>query len=292
VIPWRPFLVVAGISTGATTAIAALSASKGWTVHSPAWGVLGMLAMWAPALGRFVAQRTVDRDFSATLPLRRWGATGAQVWLWPLVLPLAVYGAAYTIAWTVGLAHWSPGGGRWTTGAQIVLNLVVNLAILAVFGTFTALGEEFGWRGYLQPRLDAAGVRHSVLLVSLAWTAFHAPIIIGMGYVGTGSLLRSLATSAALDLALAFIWAYESYRARSLWPAVFFHSFHNAISQWLFPKFFRGGDNELWLGEGGHLPLAGYVVAGVALYLWMRRRGRPWRELARRKSFQSSLVSG
>ena len=280
-IPWRPLLVVAGVSAGATTAIAALSASKGWTVQSPAWGALAVVAMWAPALGRFVAQRTVDRDFRATLPLHRWGATGAQVVLWPVVLPLAVYGAAYTIAWNVGLAQWSPGGGRWTTSSQIVLNLIVNLAILGVYGSFTALGEEIAWRGYLQPRLDAAGVRNSVLLVSLAWTAFHTPVIVGMGYVDTGSLWRSIGVSAALDLALAFIWAHESYRARSLWPAVFFHSFHNTISQWLFPKFFMGGDNELWLGEGGHLPLAGYIVVGIALYLWMGRRGRSWHELAR-----------
>jgi hypothetical protein len=103
VIPWQPFLVVAGISAAATTAIAALSASKGWTVHSPAWGALAVVAMWAPALGRFVAQRTVDRDFRATLPLHRWGATGAQVVLWPVVLPLAVYGAAYAIAGTSAL---------------------------------------------------------------------------------------------------------------------------------------------------------------------------------------------
>jgi hypothetical protein len=82
-----------------------------------------------------------------------------------------------------------------------------------------------------------------------------------------------------LELSLAFIWAHESYRARSLWPAVFFHSFHNTISQWLFPKFFAGGDNELWLGEGGRLPLAGYIIVGVALYLWMRLRGSSWQEL-------------
>jgi CAAX protease family protein len=280
VIPWRPFLVVAGVSVGTTTAVAALTASKGWTVHSPAWGALALVAMWAPALGRFVAQRTVDRDFDATLPLDRWGATGWQVVLWPLVLPLAVYGAAYAIAWNFSLAQWNPGGGRWTTGSQIALNVVVNLVILGVFGTVTALGEEIGWRGYLQPRLDAAGVRSSVVLVSLAWTAFHTPIIVGAGYVDTGSLWKSIAISAALDLSLAFIWAHETYRARSLWPAVFFHSFHNTISQWLFPKFFAGGDNELWLGEGGRLPLAGYIVVGVALYLWMWRRGRSWQALA------------
>ena len=48
--PWRPLLVVAGISTGVTTAIAVLSAATGWTVHSPAWALLAPLAMWGPAL--------------------------------------------------------------------------------------------------------------------------------------------------------------------------------------------------------------------------------------------------
>ena len=280
-IPWRPLLVFLSASVGTTAAIAVLSASTGWSVHSPAWAVLAPIAMWAPALGRFAARRTVDRDFSSTLPLARWGATGEQVIIWPLAVPLAVYGAAYATAWSVGLAHWSPGGGTWTTGPQIAVNLVVNLSILGMFGTFTALGEEIGWRGYLQPRLDAAGVPWSVAIVWLCQLAYHAPLMAGAGYANAGDLLTSLALFAAGDLPLAFIWAHESYRARSVWPAVFFHSFHNTISQWLFPKFFAGGDNELWLGEGGLLPVAGYVVLGAALFLWMRRRGRSWQVLAR-----------
>ena len=277
--PWRPLLIVAGISTGTTTAIAMLSALTGWTVHSPAWAALAPVAMWAPALGRWVAQRTVDRDFTSPLPLR---FSGAGLLLWPLIVPLAVYGAAYGAAWVAGLAYWSPGGGRWTTGTQIVLNLLVNLSVLGVFGTFTALGEELGWRGYLQPRLDAAGVRHSVAVVGLAWAAFHTPLIVGAGYVSSGGVVTSIALSLALDLPLAFLWAYGSYRAASLWPAVFFHSFHNTISQWLFPKFFAGGENEFWLGEGGLLPLSGYVVASVTVYVWMRMRGQSWQALARR----------
>ena len=140
----------------------------------------------------------------------------------------------------------------------------------------TALGEEIGWRGYLQPRLNAAGVRNSIVPVALIWTAFHTPVIVGASYVQTDSLWRSIGISAALDLSLAFIWAHECYRARSLWPAVFFHSFHNTISQWLFPKFFVGAESELWLGEGGRLPLAGYILVGVALYLWMWLRGVSW----------------
>jgi hypothetical protein len=100
--------------------------------------------MWAPALGRFLACRTVDRNFTSTLSLSRWGETGARLVVLPLVVPLVVYGIAYFVAWMAGMAHWSPGGGRWTTGTQIALNLVVNLTLLGVFGTATALGEELG----------------------------------------------------------------------------------------------------------------------------------------------------
>ena len=279
---WRALLVLVAISTAATTSIAILTTYTGWTVHSPAWAALAPLAMWAPALGRFVAQRTVDRDFTSTLPLRRSEVGWARVVLWPLAVPLAVYGAAYGTASVVGLAHWNPGGGRWTSGAQVAVNLVVNLSILGVFGTVTALGEELGWRGYLQPRLDAAGVRNSVAVVGLAWAAFHTPLIIGAGYVDSGRLWRSIGLSLALDVPLAFLWAYGTYRSGSLWPAVFFHSFHNTISQWLFPKFFAGGENERWLGEGGVLPLCGYVLVAAALYVWMRLHGRSWGALARK----------
>jgi membrane protease YdiL (CAAX protease family) len=277
--PWRALLVFVGIAVGVTTAIAALSASMGWTVGSPAWGLLAPIAMWAPALGRFTACRTVDRGFTSTLSLR--GGATAQMVLWPLAVPLAVYGSAYAIAWSAGLAHWSPGGGNWTTGSKIAMNLLVNLSILGVIGTFTAMGEEIGWRGYLQPRLDAAGVAGSVVVVWLCQLAYHAPLMAGAGYADAGGLFTSLVLFAVGDLPVTFLFAWGSYRARSLWPAVFFHSFHNTISQWLFPKFFAGGENGLLLGEGGLLPLTGYAVVAAAVFFWMRWRGPSWQALVR-----------
>ncbi len=278
----RALILFFCISTGTTTAIAVLTAWMGWTVNSPAWSVLVPVAMWAPALGAFVASRAEHPHFTTTMPLRRWGITGTQVVLVPLAMPLVVYGVAYAVAVDAGFAHWSPGGGRWTTGSQIGANLVINLTILGVFGTFTAMGEEIGWRGYLQPRLDAAGVRSSVVIVWLFQVAYHAPLMAGAGYAEIGGLGTSLAIFAIGDLPVSFIMARESYRARSLWPAVFFHSFHNTISQWLYPRFFSVSEDQPWLrGEAGLLPMAGYVILGTAMYLWMRSRGETWQSLAR-----------
>jgi len=277
---WRPVVVFSSIAVGTTIVIAALTWKMGWTVNSPAWGWLVPFAMWAPALGRLVSRRTVDRAFTSTLPLRRWGRTGAAVILRPLAFPLLVYGAAYLIAWSAGLARWNPGEGKWTTGSQIAANVVLNLVLLGIIGTFTAMGEEIGWRGYLQPHLDAAGVRWSLAILWLVQLAYHAPLMIGAGYVDVGGLSTSLLLFAIGDLPMTFLMAHEAYRARSLWPAVFFHSFHNTISQWLFPKFFTTGTDQIWLrGEDGVLPMLGYVALGAAIYIWMRRR-TTWQSLA------------
>ena len=84
--------------------------------------------------------------------------------------------------------------------------------------------------------------------------------------------------------------ARESYRARSLWPAVFFHSFHNTISQWLFPKFYTVSDDQPWLrGEMGLLPMIGYIVLGASMYAWMRLRGQSWASLSREALTPRSL---
>jgi len=286
----RALLIYFCISTGTTSAIALITARMGWTVTSPAWSLLVPIAMWAPALAAYIARRVEHPAFMTKMPLRHWGITGAQVILVPLALPLAVYGVAYAIALSAGFAHWNPGDGKWTTGSQIAANLVINLAILGVFSTLTAMGEEIGWRGYLQPRLDAAGIRSSVIIVWLFQVAYHAPLMAGAGYALVGGFWPSVLLFAIGDLPISFILARESYRARSLWPAVFLHSFHNTLSQWLYPKLFSVTDDQPWLrGEAGILPMAGYIVLGLAMYLWMRSRGQTWQTFSREALAARSL---
>jgi hypothetical protein len=103
--PWTALSIFSGIAVGTTVAVAIVCSAMGWTIMSPAWSLLVPVAMWAPAAGRHAARRFADRDFRATLPLGRWGTTGAQVVLRPLFIPLAIYGVAYVSAWYSGLAH-------------------------------------------------------------------------------------------------------------------------------------------------------------------------------------------
>ena len=91
----------------------------------------------------------------------------------PLVVAVLVYGGAYLIAWLAGWVSLQP---AWPSG-DIALNLAVNIPLLVVIMGLGSIGEELGWRGYLQPRLDEAGIRYSVVWVGLMWFLFHLPIM-------------------------------------------------------------------------------------------------------------------
>jgi hypothetical protein len=62
--------------------------------------------------------------------------------------------------------------------------------------------------------------------------------------------------------------------------AVFFHTFHNAVSQVLVPKALGEG-NPLLLGESGVFPVTGYLIAGLVVFLILRSRGQTWGMFAR-----------
>lgn len=98
--------------------------------------------------------------------------------------------------------------------------------------TFAAF-EEFGWRGYLEPRLAALGVpalrRH--LAVGVLWAVWHVPYIVafGDGYT-TLPLVVQIPMFTVAVLAMAVIWGVARDRTGSVWPAVLGHGMANAVA--------------------------------------------------------------
>ena len=136
-----------------------------------------LAAMWMPALARFVATRTVDRGWQSPLPWRRWGRPGLAIVIVPLVTVTVIYIGAYGLATLAGVPRSDP---AWARG-RVAANVLVNLPILSIIGGVGALGEELGWRGYLQPRLDQLNVRYSLLWMIALETLFHLPLIVLAG---------------------------------------------------------------------------------------------------------------
>jgi membrane protease YdiL (CAAX protease family) len=57
--------------------------------------------------------------------------------------------------------------------------LAQSLTVGVLVTTVPTFGEEFGWTGYLLPRLLPLGRWRAALLYGVAWGLWHAPVIVG-----------------------------------------------------------------------------------------------------------------
>ena len=266
------FVVVA--LTGVTAVAVSLHAFD-LSVGEPRAGALIMAAMWMPAVGRLAATKTVDHGWRPPFPLRQWGRPRPAVVVIPLAIVSAVYLGAYGVASLVGIPRERP---VWQ-GVAIVVNIAVNLPLLAAIDVVGGLGEEIGWRGYLQPRLDQLRVSGSLFWVIALESLFHLPLIVLAGYLGDRTWAMSVALFVGLKLGATPVWTWATYRCRTIWIAAWFHAFHNAVSQVLVPKALGVGDPRI-LGESGVLPIAFYLLAAATILVMLGSRRERWGDFA------------
>lgn len=107
-------------------------------------------------------------------------------------------------------------------------------SILQVFGITLgpmlalSVGEEFGWRGYLEPTLWSINRRVVInhIFVGVIWGLWHFPILIfaPASDIGAGQLIMVVVGC----VALAIIYGQMRLRSGSVWPCVVLHAVSNA----------------------------------------------------------------
>ena len=133
------------------------------------------LGMYAPALAAVVM-----RVFIGNEGLRR--ALGPlpslKIGLAAVLLPLAFVLILIAIVTMINVGEPTPGKPM---GSLLAILTFVGVPI----GTMLAFGEEFGWRGYLLPKLLPLGEVKAALIVGLIWGPWHLPVlIVGLNYPG------------------------------------------------------------------------------------------------------------
>ena len=139
-------------------------------------------------------------------------------------------------------------------------------------------GEEWGWRGYLLPKIARRmGFLPAVLLTGLIWGLWHAPIIVaghnyGMQYPGYP--WAGIAAMCAFCIVASALLSYITLKARSCWPAVLAHGAVNGTASVgvLFLADPMGYDHFLGPVPTGIIGAAFYIVAAVWIVWLMRKR--------------------
>jgi membrane protease YdiL (CAAX protease family) len=237
--------------------------------------------MWAPALAQLLTRLLTGEGWQG-VNLRPRLRQGWPYWVAAWILP-----GLLTI---VGLVVYFPLFPRHYDADLTVLrdlaeaapidSEAINLWVLVAVQVFQALliaplvngiptfGEEFGWRGYLQPKLMALGPRRAMALIGLIWGVWHWPVILmghnyGLDYAGAPFL--GLPAMVWFTLILGTLLGWLTFRGGSVWPAVIGHAALNGMAN-LGVLFVRGEPNLLL----GPLPVGlvggvGFATVGVLL---------------------------
>ena len=112
---------------------------------------------------------------------------------------------------------------------RIVIFLLLSFSIAWI--PFNTFGEEYGWRGYLYPKLEAVAGRPAALIAGgIIWGLWHAPLTVqghnfGTDYPGfpyTGILLMC---GSCVIMGIFFHWL--TLKTGSIYPASIAHSTTN-----------------------------------------------------------------
>ena len=281
------FLVFAfGIAWAVDIVIYLTGGLANFSILSPK-GALMAVSMFAPALANILT-RLVTKEGWKDLFLRpqfkqvkrfwliAWVATPLLVLLgfgiYFVILPRYFDSTLAVVSQLLTQTAQQTGKAIPLTPAMFLLVQIIQAIIIApIVNGLPAWGEEFGWRGYLLPKLMPLGGRKAMLAIGVIWGVWHWPVIF-MGYE------YGLSYSGAPWLgALIFLWftfvvgiflGWLTLKTGSVWPAALAHGSINGMAL-LAPYLTTGNPNPLLgpsiVGLLGSLPF-------TLLALWLLSR--------------------
>jgi hypothetical protein len=268
-VPWRQVAAYVALAYGIAWAVWAPVMGDAWqaitsgrtpsSYTAPGFVVIGMLA---PAIAALIMRTLVSREgLRGSLgPVR-----GKLRWLAVAVIAPALFvTATVAVSAATGLSNFTLGVNKPFIAVWLTL-LLINTPLTAVL----TLGEEYGWRGYLLPRLLSLGELRASAIIALVWAPWHLPLLmVGLNYVNKNPvavLMFMFVFTLGLSMLLTrlFVAAGGSVLAVTL-----AHASLNAFGDRLSDTKHLSGDPFL-VSVGG---LVGFVLLGVAVAAAYRRR--------------------
>lgn len=242
--------------------------------------------MGAPAIAHLLT-RLVTREGWHDLYLRPKFRQGWRYWLICWISPILFTYTGMAIFFALFPQYFDPTfstaqkllegnaelTGQSTSGITpsmlILIQTLTALLIAPIINAIPILGEEFGWRAYLQPKLMPLGGRKAMVGMGLIWGLWHAPLI-AMGHnYGTnypGAPWLGILTTLWLMFILGTFLGWAVLRGGSVWPAVIGHGAFNGIAA--IYVFFTQGEPNLVLGPSVAGLIGSLVMAVVALAIF------------------------
>lgn len=238
--------------------------------------LLAIPVMWSPAIGNILT-RVITKEGWQNTYLRPHFKRGWPYWLAAWFLPGILTLVGMGIFFLLFPDTFDPSLGKLqaildangASGLEINLwliaavQIVQALLISPIVNSAATFGEEFGWRGYLQPKLMPLGGRKAMVLMGVIWGVWHWPIILmghnyGLDYPGAPFLGPLAMVWFCLVIGIFLGWV--TLKSNSVWPAVIGHAAINGIAG--MGTIFTQGEPNPILG-----PLSVGIIGGLGFTL-------------------------
>ncbi len=242
-----------------------------------------MVAMWVPAAATVITTRFITHEKLSTTGLR-FGPSWKPYAVTALVIPLT-FVLTYAVTWLLGLGSpdWqlktfyaliAETGADMSTApdASLLLGglLMMSLFIAPFFNSIWGFGEEWGWRGYLLPRLLPLGKLKAYLLIGAIWGLWHAPlVVVGFNYPGYPVLgiLMMIGLTTALSLYLNEL----TLRYKSSILAGWIHGVFNSQAYGVWRMLLFANTQPILGGITGLVGIVILALVGFVTIQWAKR---------------------
>lgn len=232
--------------------------------------------MLSPALAALITLKIKRRPISS-LP---WSLKELKYLRLSYFTPLLYVSIAYVLIWLFGFGNlinterilqWTDELGIESTNQTLVMAvmIVLLLTVGVIKNLGSTLGEEIGWRGFLIFELRKVMSFKALAIVSgVIWAVWHFPLL-NLIYGNGEYLLLHMGAFTIMIIGISVILAYYTFKSKSLWPAVLYHSVHNIYIQKICtPLTISNDKTAFWIDEYGFMiPI---ITTIFAIYFWRK----------------------
>ena len=246
-----------------------------WTGSSPEMLSLVSLGMLAPAIAHVITRKVTNEGFRLTgeksmmlgidLKWKKW-----IFFLLAMFLPVVYSTLGDVVVWLFCPEAF----GEAEVSSFVVIIYPLITVVQGVVLSFAAFGEEFGWRGYMMPKLiELVGMPKALIIGGIIWGLWHAPLTcvghnFGMDYPGfpyVGIIVMCLFCTV-----LGTILMYVTVKTNSVWPAAFMHAVNNSMPSAMLLFTRQDVEVPMWINTLSNIPLI--LIAILCFSLMMKKK--------------------
>lgn len=224
---------------------------------------LAVIVLFGPALANVITRKLTHEGWhDSMLHLKLKG--NIKYYL-IAVLSVVAMGIAEGILVTIiyGNGDFSDIGGGMS-GMQIAGNVLLTLSVVPLMA-FNTFGEEFGWRGYMNQKMEPLlGTTGTIVVGGILWGLWHAELTVaghnfGTEYDGYPYLGILAMCINCTFLGMGLMWLTK--KTGSIYPAAIMHAANNFGGKAIEQYFISG------IPEDFSLTIADFLIVSIPTYI-------------------------